>query len=67
MKKIMIIGSPGSGKSTLATILASKLSLPVYHLDQYYWKPGWQEISKEELAHIQSQILKHDSWIIDGN
>ena len=40
--KIAIIGNPGSGKSTLASKLHHILGIPIYHLDQYFWKPGWQ-------------------------
>ena len=41
MKRIMIIGSGGSGKSTFSSKLSEVLGLPLYHLDAYYWKPGW--------------------------
>ena len=34
-KKIVIIGLPASGKTWLANKLATKLSLPVYHSDDY--------------------------------
>lgn len=36
MKKIMIVGPGGAGKSTLAKELATKFSLPLYHLDRYF-------------------------------
>ncbi len=45
--KIMVIGSSGSGKSTFSRKLGEILSLPVYHLDLYYWKPGWIETPRD--------------------
>lgn len=67
MQKIMIIGSPGSGKSTLAKKLNEILDIPVYHLDAYFWKPGWQAIKRSELVRLQEAFIKKDRWIIDGN
>lgn len=67
MKRIMIIGCSGSGKSTLARALGEKTGIPVTHLDQLWWKPGWVESSKEEFDEKLSAVLSHDEWIIDGN
>ncbi|MFZ3034860.1 MAG: hypothetical protein WA138_12715 [Parvibaculum sp.] len=41
MQRILIIGGPGGGKSTLTRALMQKLDLPVTHLDQIWWTPGW--------------------------
>src|SRR6266404_5200610 len=67
MKKILIIGSGGAGKSTFAARLGKVLELDVIHLDKLYWKPGWVETPKEEWKEIVEEIVKRDSWIIDGN
>ena len=67
MKKIMIIGGSGAGKSTLAKNLDTLLNIPVYHLDAYYWKPGWQSIERTEIKRLQQSFVAEDSWIIDGN
>ena len=48
MERILIIGCPGSGKSTLARALKEKLGLPLIHLDQLWWQPGWEHVSREE-------------------
>lgn len=68
MKRIMVIGvSSGVGKSTFARQLGERLNIPVYHLDQLFWKPGWVEASLEEFSAAQNSIVKQDNWIIEGN
>ncbi|RSK28174.1 topology modulation protein [Bacillus sp. HMF5848] len=68
MKKIMVIGvSAGVGKSTFAKKLGRILNINVYHLDQLYWKANWQEASFEEFCIKQAQLVKSESWIIEGN
>ena len=41
--KVAIIGYSGCGKSTLAKYIGKKCKVPVLHLDQVHWLPGWQE------------------------
>ncbi|MBX9719853.1 MAG: hypothetical protein K2X81_00525 [Candidatus Obscuribacterales bacterium] len=67
MKRVMIIGCCGSGKSTLAFQLAPILNLPLTHLDQLYWQPGWVESSLADFESKLNEVLKSDSWLIDGN
>lgn len=67
MSRIIIIGSGGSGKSTFAKELGDILGKPVYHLDAYYWKPGWIPTPNDEWDQFLNQILSEDEWIIDGN
>ena len=64
--KIAIVGSPGSGKSTLASKLHEILGIPLYHLDQYFWKPGWQRPDRAEFAKIHYDLCDRDEWIIEG-
>ena len=67
MERIIIIGCGGAGKSTLARQLGEKLNLPVVHLDQLFWKPGWVESTKDEIdVKIMAELAK-PKWIIDGN
>ncbi len=61
MNKIIVIGCPGSGKSTLSTKLGKKLNIPVHHLDDY------QDLPSEEFKNVQSELMKGDRWILDGN
>ncbi len=67
MQKVAIIGSAGAGKSTLAKQLGSILNLPVYHLDRFFWKPGWVPTEKADWDAFLSELVKKDLWIIDGN
>ena len=67
MERILIIGCGGAGKSTLARQLGEKTGLPVVHLDQLFWHPGWVESTKDEIdAKIQEELGK-SQWIMDGN
>ena len=55
MKRIMVVGCPGSGKSTVAIRIAQKLDLPVVHLDQIHYAPGWQERTKAEKTRLATR------------
>lgn len=67
MNKIAVIGSGGAGKSTLSRRMSEVLDIPVYHLDAYYWKPDWIPTETEEWIQVQSELMKKEQWIIDGN
>ena len=67
MERILIIGCGGSGKSTLARALAQRLGLPVCHLDQLYWKSGWENVSQEEFDDRLQTALALPQWIMDDN
>lgn len=64
--KIAIIGNAGSGKSTLALKLHKMLHIPLYHLDQYFWKPGWVEPDRAEFEKIHNSLCDKPAWIIEG-
>ncbi len=67
MKKIIVIGCPGSGKTTFSEKLRDKTSLPLYYLDAIWHKPDKTHISREDFDIKLEEILRLDSWIIDGN
>ena len=67
MERIMIIGCGGAGKSTLARQLGEKTGLPVVHLDQLFWHPGWVESTKDEIDGKILEELGKPRWIMDGN
>ncbi len=66
--RIAVIGCCGAGKSHLSRRLGDKLGLPVVHLDQLAWRPGWVEVPNSELAIKQQELFTRDRpWIADGN
>ena len=67
MERIMIIGCGGAGKSTLARVLGEKTGLPVVHLDKLFWRPGWENITREEFDRLHREALAGEKWIMDGN
>lgn len=67
MRRVSIIGSGGAGKSTLARQLGEITGLPVIHLDQRFWRPGWTESPKDEWRSTVEDLARGDRWIIDGN
>ena len=66
MQRVLIIGPCGAGKSTLAATLGPRLDLPVYHIDQLNWRPGWVEGTVAELRARLNSICATDRWLIDG-
>lgn len=67
MNRIAIIGCPGGGKSTLARRLQEQTGLPLYHLDNLWWKPDRTHITREAFDAALADILKKPAWIVDGN
>lgn len=66
MQRVLIVGPCGAGKSTLARDLGARLGLPVWHLDQLNWHPGWIEGTKDELREKVALITAGSRWLIDG-
>jgi adenylate kinase family enzyme len=67
MRRVLIIGSAGAGKSTLAATLATKLRLPLIHLDAHFWQPGWRETPRDVWRQRVASLLEGDAWVMDGN
>ncbi|KHE67872.1 topology modulation protein [Halobacillus sp. BBL2006] len=68
MKRIMVMGvSAGAGKSTFARRLGEKLGINVYHLDRFFWEPGWKQASLEDFKRRQQDVTVQDEWILEGN
>lgn len=67
MKRVAIFGSPGSGKSTLARLLSDQTGIPVFHLDKYFFNPGWVIQSDEVFTAAIAGIVADELWITDGN
>ncbi|WP_412068903.1 hypothetical protein [Rubrivirga sp. IMCC43871] len=60
------MGSSGSGKSTLARAMGARLGLPVIHLDQHYWQPGWAEPTRGAWEATVDRLMTADAWVMDG-
>jgi adenylate kinase family enzyme len=66
MKRVAVFGNTGGGKSTLAKNLASLTGLPLYPLDLIQFRPGGDPVPHDEYLSAHADILRRDSWIIDG-
>ncbi len=66
-QRVLILGPCGSGKSTLARQLAPRLGLPLIHLDQEYWQPGWREPCPERWLQRVRVLAAAPAWLMDGN
>jgi adenylate kinase family enzyme len=67
MRKILILGCSGAGKSTLARQIGRITGLPIIHLDEHYWLPGWRELDKETWLRKVSALIAQPRWVMDGN
>ena len=67
MRRISIIGCSGGGKSTLARKLGDKLGLPVVHIDQLFWLPGWVERDRDSVRALVTEAVAQDAWVFEGN
>ena len=67
LQRVVVMGPPGSGKSTLARDLGARFGLPVFHLDQIYWRPGWIEAPATAFGAEVERIAGLPAWVIDGN
>ena len=66
MKKVAVFGNTGGGKSTLAKRLADLTRLPLYPLDLIQFRPGGDEVPRDEYLRAHAELLGRDAWIIDG-
>lgn len=67
MRRILVIGSGGSGKTTVAREIAARTGLPLIHLDQLFWHPGWMPTPDDEWDRQIRELIVQDRWIMDGN
>ena len=65
-RRIAVIGISGSGKSVLARKLAAIADLPLFHMDELFWKGKWEAVPEPEYLERHRQLIAEDSWIIEG-
>ena len=68
MKRIVVIGKSGAGKSTFSDKLAAILKCDATHLDDLFWKSGWERVyTANEWMEKMETLVAEDAWILDGN
>lgn len=67
MRRVLVLGSSGSGKSTFARRLGERTGLPVTHIDQLFWSPGWVQVETGVYHARLADVVAQERWIIDGN
>jgi adenylate kinase family enzyme len=65
MMKVAVFGNAGGGKSTLARKIAGATGLPLCPIDTIQFRPSGP-VPREEYLVAHTELLKQDSWIIDG-
>lgn len=66
MQRVAVIGPAGAGKSYLAGELGRRLDIPVVHIDQLYWRPGWVRTPNDEFEELQRRTIDEPPWIVDA-
>jgi len=67
LKRVLVIGSGGSGKTTFARRLAQRTKLPLIHLDALFWRPGWDPTPAAQWRATIDELVRRETWIMDGN
>jgi adenylate kinase family enzyme len=67
VQRVAVVGSGGAGKSTFARALGRVTGIPVIHLDENYWNPGWIDTPRDQFAEIQGALVAQEHWIIEGH
>jgi len=67
MRRVMVVGCAGAGKTTFARRLAERVALPVVHLDQHFWRPGWEIPDMNDWRQQIIALANAPVWIMDGN
>ncbi len=66
-QRILVIGCAGAGKSTFSRQLHQLTGLPLIHLDQLFWQPGWIPTERPVFREKMLTELQKEAWIMDGN
>ena len=66
MKRVAVFGNAGGGKSTLARRLSEITRIPLYVIDVMRFPNGGPAIPPDEYSRLHAELLRRESWIIDG-
>jgi len=64
--KVVVVGVSAVGKSTFARALAEKNKLPLTHMDEIMWRPGWEYIGDEVTNAKLRETSQGERWVIEG-
>lgn len=67
MRRVMVIGGSGAGKSWFARRLGLRTGLPVVHMDQLFWEPGWVAAEEQVFLGRVAAAIAGDRWVMEGN
>jgi adenylate kinase family enzyme len=67
VRRVVVLGRGGAGKSTFARRLGEMTGLPVDELDTLFWQPGLVPSDPGTWAARQQELLRRDTWILDGD
>ncbi len=65
-KRIALIGISASGKSTASKLVELKTQLPLFHMDQLFWRGNWEGVPEEEYLEKHTSLIAEEKWIIEG-
>jgi|1048.fasta_scaffold10251_4 hypothetical protein len=66
MRRIAIVGISGSGKTSVARRLRAVTGLPLYHMDQLFWRGAWEAVPEQEYLDAHAYLIEAHDWIIEG-
>lgn len=66
-RRICVVGVAGAGKTTVSLALGRRLGLPVVHLDQHFWQPGWVIPDEAWWRATVVELTAAPRWVMDGN
>jgi len=67
MERVLITGNSGAGKTTLSKIIATKYELPIIHLDNEFWQPGWKTPDMDWWRTKVEELSAGQRWVMEGN
>jgi adenylate kinase family enzyme len=66
MNRVLVVGCSGAGKSEFSRRLSERTGLPLIHLDQEFWQPGWMPMPTDVWRRRVAELAAGPRWIMDG-